>query len=78
MFEWGRQPANRVRAAVWMFWATMVGWPATHVLLLVTRPPEFTSWAGHLILALSWFAVTLTAVNIIVTTDVRKEQDSGE
>jgi hypothetical protein len=70
-----KDPKFRVRAAVWGFYASLVGWAGTHVLVLITRPAELATWVGHLLLALSWFACTVTFVNIIVTTDVRAEQD---
>lgn len=58
------------------FWVCMVAWPLTHVLMIVTQPPE-ASWVFHLLLALSWWAMILTALNIVVTTDVRAEQDEN-
>lgn len=76
--NWLKNPHNRVHAAWGLFWVTFVCWPLTHAMILVTHPPELSSWTGHLLLALSWFAITSTAVNIIVTTDVRDEQENGE
>ena len=75
MIEWLRAPENRVRAAWWLLWASVVGWLATHVLIVLTKPAELSSWTGHLLLALSWLAITFTALNIIVTTDVRKKEE---
>lgn len=75
MIEWLRRPENRVRSAWVLFWVSIVGWLSTHALMLLTRPAGATSWVFHLLLALSWLAVTFTALNIIVTTDVRREQE---
>lgn len=44
---------------------SLVGWP---ISLLLTDEPPF-------ILSLSWLALTLTAYDILTTTDVRKQQD---
>lgn len=71
-----RDPHLRARGAVILLCLTLVGWPATHVLIVVTKPPE-ASWVFHLLLALSWLALTLTCLDIAATTDVRREQESG-
>lgn len=75
MIAWWREPTHRVRAAWVLLIVTLCGWPATHVALLVLKPEGTDSWVFHLLLALSWLALTFTALDIIVTTDVRKEQD---
>jgi hypothetical protein len=54
--------------------ASLVGWPATHVLMVVTDPPE-QSWVFHVLLAISWLAITVTALDLLQTSDVRREQD---
>lgn len=71
-------PQLRFRLAVVMFFASLVLWPATHVLMILTQPTGFTSWAAHLLLGLSWLAVTYTSVDIMATTDVRREQEDDE
>jgi hypothetical protein len=53
---------------------SLVGWPATHILMVVTDPPE-QSWVFHVLLAISWLAITLTALDLLATTDVRKQHD---
>lgn len=42
--------------------------------MVVTDPPE-NSWVFHVLLAISWLAITVTMVDVIATTDVRKEQE---
>lgn len=71
-------PESRVRAAFVGLCITLVGWPSTHVLMIVTQPEELTSWAGHVLLAISWAAIAYTAVDVIVTSDVRREQEDGD
>lgn len=68
-------PQRRVHMAMLLFLATIIGWPLTHVLILLTHPPELAGWTGHLLLALSWGALTYTSLNIIVTTDVGRDQE---
>lgn len=70
-----KDPKLRVRMAWALLICTLIGWPATHILILITKPAELASWTGHLLLAISWLAITFTALDIIATTDVRKEQD---
>ncbi len=60
--------------AVTLFVLAGVGWPATHILMIVTNPVENT-WVFHVLLAISWLAISLTALDLMATTDVRKEQD---
>lgn len=65
----------RVRGAWVLLVLCTIGWPATHVAMLMTHPPGASNWVFHLLLALSWFALILTALNILATTDVRREQE---
>lgn len=65
-----RDPGARVRAAWWMFGLCVVLWPATSLTIFSTEPQG--------VLGLSWIALILNALNIVITTDVRREQDNGE
>lgn len=49
-----------------MFWISIVAWPITSFTVFAEEPQG--------ILGLSWFAIILNALNIVATTDVRKEQ----
>jgi len=60
-------PETRRRGAVWMLIGSLIGWPLT-ALTVARGEPQF-------ILGLSWFAITLTALDVLSTTDVRREQD---
>lgn len=72
-----RSPHARRRLAIALLTGTLIGWPSTHVLIVLTQPPE-SSWVFHLLLALSWLALTLTALDILATTDVRvQEEEEG-
>lgn len=69
-------PATRAKLAKCLLVLSLIGWPATHILMIVTDPPE-NSWVFHVLLAISWLAITLTALDIVFTSDVRKEQETG-
>lgn len=77
MFDWIEaklmdwEPASRRRASVHvLFWSVLAGF--LNVLLYVTG----IITVDHLILItliLSWLAITITAADLIATTDVREE-----
>jgi hypothetical protein len=67
MIDWLREPENRVRAAVALFVVSIVAWPITALTVFRDEPQG--------ILGLSWFAIILTCVDIIITTDVRQNTD---
>lgn len=60
-------PKTRVLAAWVLLVASLVGWPLSAMTFAQGEPPA--------ILGLSWLAITLTALDILSTQDVRKEQD---
>lgn len=64
-------PTARKRAAILLFWLSLMGWGITQFWLAKDEPP--------VTMGLSWFAITLTAIDIIATTDVReKTEDESE
>lgn len=69
-------PHFRVRAAWYLLWLSVAGALMTHSAILLTQPQGFTTWTAHLLLGLSWFAITLSALILIVTTDVRDKQEN--
>jgi hypothetical protein len=60
-------PRIRARIARWLVIASLIAWPVTQFTIARDEPP-FT-------LALSWFAITLTALDVASTTDVREQVD---
>lgn len=64
---WRMSPKLRVRLAWILLVGSLVGWPVT-ALTVAKDEPQF-------ILGLSWFAITLTSLDVLFTSDVRKEQD---
>lgn len=46
---------------------SLIGWPLCQFWLAKDEPP--------VVLALSWFAITLTAADILATTHVKQEQE---
>lgn len=63
-------PTVRRRIAAVMAIAATIAWPVTQLTVARDEPP-FT-------LGLSWFAIVLTAVDIVASTDVRANQDDDE
>lgn len=49
---------------------SVIGWPLSTFWWAKNEPP--------FVLGLSWLAVILTAVDVINTVDVRKQQEKGE
>lgn len=46
---------------------SLIGWPLSALTFAQGEPP--------VVLGLSWLAITLTALDIVSTQDVRKQQD---
>lgn len=69
MLDRMRDPQARVRAAWGMFWICVVLWPITSLTIFASEPQG--------VLGLSWVALILNALNIVITTDVRREQENG-
>lgn len=62
-----QDPKRRVKAAWIIFWLSCIGWPVSAFTFASSEPKA--------ILGLSWGAMIITALNIVATCDVRKEQD---
>lgn len=60
-------PRLRKRIAGCMVLVTLIAWPITQLTVARNEPP--------FVLALSWFAITLTALDVYFTADVRNEQE---
>jgi uncharacterized membrane protein YfcA len=60
-------PRIRVRAAWALLVCSVIGWPVSALTFAQGEPP--------VVLGLSWLAITLTALDIVSTQDVRKQQD---
>lgn len=60
-----------VRLRIWLAWVlligSVVGWPLSAFTWARDEPP--------FILGLSWLAITLTAIDILSTQDVRKQHE---
>jgi hypothetical protein len=65
-----RHPKWRIRGATILLAVSTIAWPLTQLTIARDEPP--------FVLGLSWFAIVLTALNILVTTDVRDQQDDDE
>jgi hypothetical protein len=64
-------PTTRRRLALWHLVASVViGWPLSWWLPTVPEP-----WFGRVLLAISFYAITITAADVLATTDVREHAD---
>ena len=52
---------------------SIFGWFLSHVLLILLKQGGFFE---HVVMAISWLAITFTCWDIIKTSDVRAEQES--
>ena len=62
-----RDPELRLKLAVALLVIATIGWPVS-ALTVARDEPQF-------VLGLSWLAILLTALDIINTVDVRREQE---
>jgi hypothetical protein len=60
-------PAARVKFAWVLLVISLIGWPLSILTVAKGEPP--------FVLSLSWLAISLTAIDVLFTSDVRKEQD---
>lgn len=61
-------PETRVSISCWLLLICIITWPVTSFTVFSEEPQG--------ILGLSWLALIFTCVDIVVTTDVRQEQDN--
>jgi uncharacterized membrane protein len=72
----GVSPKTRRKAAVYLLIVSLV---LGHVNLAGALAGYIPAWLTNLVTNyLSWLAITLTALDILLTADVRVEQDEGE
>lgn len=64
------RPQLRVRAAAILLVICVIAWPITAMTVFRDEPQG--------ILGLSWGAIIITALDIILTADVSKKQDEAE
>ena len=64
------RPKLRRRLALVLLFGTLAGWPLS-ALVWARDEPQF-------ILGLSWLALTLTALDVVATTDVRAAEDDDK
>lgn len=63
-------PQLRLRFAWLLLIVSLIAWPVTAMTVFKNEPQG--------ILGLSWFAITLTAFDILITTDVRSTQEDED
>lgn len=64
---WWHRSTGRVRFAAVLLALTVIGWPTSALTFARTEPP--------VVLALSWIAISLTAIDILLTATVSQKQD---
>jgi hypothetical protein len=52
---------------------SVVGWAVSHILLVATGR---TSFFEHCLMAISWAAISVSAIDVVITSDVREQQDT--
>ena len=62
-------PTHRRYGAIVLLVASLIGWPLSIFTFAKDEPPA--------ILGLSWFAITLTALDILLTADVREQEEES-
>jgi hypothetical protein len=63
-------PKVRVYAAWVILAATLILWPVSMISFAKDEPP--------VVLSLSWLAITITAADLLSTSDVRREQEGDQ
>jgi hypothetical protein len=63
-------PVWRLRLAWLVVVVSVLGWPLS-AMTFAADEPQF-------VLGLSWMAITITALDVLATSDVRAEQEDGE
>ena len=64
------KPVWRRNGALVLVVITLIGWPLS-AFTWASGEPQF-------VLGLSWMAITLTALDVALTADVRVEQEDGD
>lgn len=70
MFDALASPRFRRVLAFTLLFGSLLGWPLSAFWLAKDEPP--------FVLALSWLAITVTALDLIATTDVRVQHEEEE
>jgi hypothetical protein len=63
-------PNLRRKAALLILLGSVVGWPLSALTFARGEPP--------FILGLSWMAISITALDVLLTSDVRAQEDGGD
>lgn len=63
-------PERRVRGSMWILLFCIVAWPLSSVTIFYSP-----SLYAQALIGLSWLAIIGEALILIVTTDIRQEQD---
>ena len=63
-----------MKARLWLAWAllvgSLIGWPLSAFLWAKDEPP--------FVLGLSWLAITLTALDILASQDIRQQHEDED
>jgi hypothetical protein len=64
-------PESRLLVAVYLFWSSILGGVYSCIWVASTAYEK-------ILMGISWGAITITAVDVVVTSDVRAEQSEGD
>jgi hypothetical protein len=68
--DWIRDPRHRLRLAWGLLVCSLIGWPLSALTFAKDEPP--------FILGLSWLAITVSALDVVATVDVRRKQEGED
>lgn len=65
-------PTKRRLYAARLLICALIGWCVSHVLLVMFNKSDVFT---HTLMGISWFAIIATCIDIILTTDVKADND---
>lgn len=66
--RWWRRRPGRVKFAALLLLISLIGWPVSSVTFAKNEPPT--------VLGLSWLAISITALDVLFTSQVHEKQDN--
>lgn len=69
-WSWYTSRPGRVKFALWLLTASLIGWPISAVTFARGEPVT--------VLGLSWLAISITALDVLLTSTVSANQDKDD
>lgn len=67
--RWWQSKPGRVKLSLLLLATSLAGWPISALTFAKSEPPT--------VLGLSWFAITITALDVVFTSQVHEKQDAA-